>query len=232
MGAAIRRARPCPAEASTSPTRMSAKPAMALPAAASRPRPTTLSSAPTKTIGSAAAVSEIRTPNAATSQPVPVVPMLAPKTRLKPCGKVRRPALTSPMVVMVVALDDCTRSVMTAPQNVPSSGVAAAFSITVFRAVPASALSPSVITAMPRRNRPTPPTMETIVSNFPPDPLCDSAAGTPSVARAARACRPDGASAIQASSKKSGRGRSFYFSRSVDRGRAIRGFARIAGTQM
>ena len=150
------------------PTRISAKPAMALPAAANRPRPTTLSSAPTNTIGRAAAVSEIRTPNAATSQPVPVVPILAPKTRLRPCGKVSSPALTSPIVVIVVALDDCTMSVITAPQNVPSSGVAAAFSITVLRAVPASALSPSVITAMPRRNRPTPPTIETRVSKFPP----------------------------------------------------------------
>ena len=45
---------------------------------------------------------------------------------------------------------------------------AAAFSITVFRAVPARALSPSVITAMPRRNRPTPPTIEIVVSKCPP----------------------------------------------------------------
>jgi hypothetical protein len=96
--------------------------------------------------------------------------MLAPNTRLKPWGKVRSPALTSPIVVMVVALDDCTRRVMIAPQNVPSRGVAAAFSNTVFNAVPARALSPSVITAMPSRNRPTPPTIETVVSNFPPGP--------------------------------------------------------------
>ncbi len=113
-------------------------------------------------------MSEIRTPNAATSHPVPVVPILAPKTRLKPCGKVKSPALTRPIVVIVVALDDCTIRVITAPQNVPSSGVAAAFSITVLRAVPASALSPSVITAMPRRKRPTPPTIETRVSKCPP----------------------------------------------------------------
>ncbi len=73
-------------------------------------------------------------------------------------------------MVIVVALDDCTMSVMIAPQNVPRSGVAAAFSITVFRAVPARALSPSVITAMPRRNRPTPPTIEIVVSKCPPVP--------------------------------------------------------------
>ena len=81
-------------------------------------------------------------------------------------------------MVIVVALDDCTMSVMIAPQNVPSSGVAAAFSITVFRAVPASALSPSVITAMPRRNRPIPPTIETSVSNFPPGPYVNVRRGS------------------------------------------------------
>ena len=43
---------------------------------------------------------------------------------------------------MVVALDDCTMSVMTAPQNVPSSGVAAAFSITVFRGGAGERLEP------------------------------------------------------------------------------------------
>jgi hypothetical protein len=67
------------------------------------------------------------------------------------------------MVVMVVALDDCTKSVMIAPQNVPWSGVAAAFANTPRKAVPARALSPSVITAMPRRKRPTPPITEIIV---------------------------------------------------------------------
>lgn len=110
---------------------------MALPAPAHRPQPISLSNAPANTIGRAAAVSETLTPNSATSQPVPVVPMFAPKTRLKPCGNVSSPALTSPMVVMVVALDDCTKSVMTAPQNVPCSGVAAAFANTPRKAVPA-----------------------------------------------------------------------------------------------
>ena len=162
------------------------------PAAANRPRPTTLSKAPTNTIGRAAAVSEIRTPNAATSHPVPVVLMFAPKTRLRPCGNVSSPALTSPIVVIVVALDDCTISVITAPQNVPSSGVAAAFSITVLRAVPASAFSPSVITAMPRRNRPMPPTIETVFPNFLPAPVCLCTPGIASPNAKGGGCRPDG----------------------------------------
>jgi hypothetical protein len=127
-----------------------------------------LNSAPTKTIGSATAVSETLTPNIATSHPVPVVPMFAPKTKLKPCGNVSSPALTSPMVVMVVALDDCTSSVMTAPQNVPRSDVAAAFVSTRRKAEPATALRPSVITAMPSKKRPTPPRIEVILSKGVP----------------------------------------------------------------
>src|SRR5262245_5591109 len=39
------------------------------------------------------------------SEPVPVVPTLAPNTRPSPCGKVRSPSLTRPMVVIVTALD-------------------------------------------------------------------------------------------------------------------------------
>src|SRR5271169_4614788 len=64
---------------------------------------------------------------------------------------------------MVVALDDCTRSVTTAPQNAPDSGVAAALPSTVRSEEPASALSPSVMTVMPSRNRPTPPRIEIVV---------------------------------------------------------------------
>ncbi len=76
---------------------------------------------------------------------------------------VKAPALTSPIVVMVVALDVCTRSVMKVPQNAPESGVAAALLSTVRREEPARALSPSVMTVMPSRNRPTPPRIEIVV---------------------------------------------------------------------
>src|SRR5271163_4260923 len=67
------------------------------------------------------------------------------------------------MVVIVVALEDWTISVAMAPQKEPRSGVAAAFASTVRNAEPASALSPSVMTVMPRRNRPTPPRIEIAV---------------------------------------------------------------------
>ena len=57
---------------------------------------------------------------------------------------------------------------MIAPQIVPRTGVAAAFASTPRKAEPASAFKPSVITAMPRRKRPTPPRMEIIVAKTRP----------------------------------------------------------------
>ena len=57
---------------------------------------------------------------------------------------------------------------MIAPQIVPRTGVAAAFASTPRKAEPASAFKPSVITAMPRRKRPTPPRMEIIVAKTHP----------------------------------------------------------------
>ena len=70
---------------------------------------------------------------------------------------------------MVVALDDCTRSVTTAPQNEPRSGVAAALLSTVRSAEPANALRPAVITVMPSRKRPTPPSTEIAVDKRTPE---------------------------------------------------------------
>lgn len=64
---------------------------------------------------------------------------------------------------MVVALDDCTRSVTIAPQKEPRSGVAAALLSTTRNAEPANAFRPSVMTVMPIRKRPTPPNTEIAV---------------------------------------------------------------------
>src|SRR5579871_482457 len=152
-----------------SPNSTRPNPASAAPAPETRPPARSLTSAPTKIIGNAAAVSETRTPMSATSQPVPVVPTLAPKTRPSPCGNVSKPALTRPMVVIVVALDDWTRSVTSAPQKEPRSGVDAALPSTVRSAEPANAFRPSVMTVMPRRKRPTPPRTEIAVDMRPPE---------------------------------------------------------------
>src|SRR5215469_7519936 len=145
------------------PYSTSANPARAAPPADTRPRPNNMIKAPTKIIGNAADVSETRTPMRAMSQPVPVVPTFAPNTNPRPCEKVSNPALTRPMVVIVVALDDCTMSVTKAPQNAPDKGVAAALLSVVRNPEPANALRPLVMTLMPSRNRPTPPRTEIVV---------------------------------------------------------------------
>src|SRR5262245_61846854 len=78
------------------------------------------------------------------------------------------------MVVIVVALEDCTISVTTPPQKAPDSGVAAALPRTVRRLDPASPLRPAVMTLMPSRNRPTPPRTEIVVDmRVPPGTHCD-----------------------------------------------------------
>ena len=59
---------------------------------------------------------------------------------------------------MVVALDDCTSSVMKAPE----SGAAAALLSIVRREEFAKALRPLVMTVMPSRNRPAPPRFELV----------------------------------------------------------------------
>ena len=70
---------------------------------------------------------------------------------------------------MVVALDDCTRSVTRAPQKEPRNGVAAALPSTVRSAEPANAFRPPVITVMPSRKRPTPPSTEIAVDMRAPE---------------------------------------------------------------
>src|SRR5215472_8672486 len=61
------------------------------------------------------------------------------------------------MVVIVVALDDCTISVTNAPQNVPDKGVAAAFASVARRPEPANSFRLLVMMFMPSKKRPTPP---------------------------------------------------------------------------
>src|SRR5262245_55221083 len=67
------------------------------------------------------------------------------------------------MVVIVVALDDCTMSVTNAPQNVPDRRGAAALLSVALSLAPASPFRPVVMTLMPSRNRPTPPRTDIVV---------------------------------------------------------------------
>src|SRR6516162_3016908 len=175
---------PIPCCSVVNPKSTSANPTSAPPAADTRPRANSLIKAPTMIIGNAAAVSETRTPMRAMSQPVPVVPTFAPNTSPKPWEKVSNPALTRPMVVIVVALDDCTISVTKAPQNVPDNGVAATLLSVVRRREPANAFRPLVMTLMPSRNRPTPPRTEIVVDMRAASAWLGPALGLPGQCRA------------------------------------------------
>ena len=88
------------------------------------------------------------------------------------------------MVVIVTALDDCTRSVMIAPQKAPESGVAAALPSTARSEEPASAFSPSVMIVMPSRKRPMPP--RTVIAVAMPRAVSDYFSATSSARAAAR----------------------------------------------
>jgi len=86
-----------------------------------------------------------------------VVPMLAPKIIPKASGKFISPAPTKPTTATVVALDDCNMAVVAAPVIAPDNGLRVKRIKTDRMAPPANARSPSVMTIMPSRNRPSPP---------------------------------------------------------------------------
>jgi hypothetical protein len=96
-------------------------------------------------------------PSSETIQPVLVVPTLAPTITPSAAGKESSPALTKPMVVMVVALEDWTSAVSPTPERNAAGGVPVAHSSTRCNELPAAALRLSDIRIMPTRKRPTPP---------------------------------------------------------------------------
>jgi hypothetical protein len=96
-------------------------------------------------------------PTRATSQPVIVVPTLAPNSTHRAWLRLSRPALTKPMAATVTALDDCTAIVTSAPVARPRRRVWVDLASIRSSAGPAASLRPSVISPMPSRKRPTPP---------------------------------------------------------------------------
>ena len=88
------------------PTNISPKPATERASAAFLPCVTNLAIAPRPTNGKASLPMPNFSPTSATSQPVLVVPSVAPITRPIACEKLRIPALTKPIVASVVALED------------------------------------------------------------------------------------------------------------------------------
>ena len=74
--------------------------------------------APIPIIGIANAEMRRRSPKIATSHGVEVVPKVAPMITPTACEKVTNPALTKPITVSVVAVEDCSRTVKRAPDTI------------------------------------------------------------------------------------------------------------------
>jgi len=73
------------------------------------------------------------------------------------CERVSRPALTKPTVATVTALDDCTVAVRHVPVTRPRRGELVHAASTLRSVAPAATFKPSVISHIPSRNRPMPP---------------------------------------------------------------------------
>ncbi len=98
-------------------------------------------------------------------QPVLVVPRLALISTPTDCEKGSTPALTKPIVMSVVALEDWMVAVTAMPEKNAVIGRRVNDNKALRRESPAKDLSPSLISVMPRRKSPTPPRMlESIVN--------------------------------------------------------------------
>src|SRR5215470_11019532 len=135
----------------------SPKPARIAPPDRNRPRATSHRRAPTPTRGIAAEAILRRKPKIATSHGVEVVPRVAPMVIAMACENVTRPALTKPITVRIVAVEDWIATVNSAPDttalNRPDTSVCSARR----SESPARLFSPSVRWWIPSRNRPRPP---------------------------------------------------------------------------
>ena len=141
---------------------MRPKPARASPTEAILPRVSNRITAPIPTRGSATTEMLKRSPSSATSHPILVVPRFAPKMTPIDCENVSNPALTNPIVVSTVALEDCMRSVIVTPATTELTRPPVKRARMDRSESPAIALRPSVSRTIPRRNSPTPPRMPAI----------------------------------------------------------------------
>src|SRR5262247_1295628 len=141
----------------------SPNPARIAPPDRKRPRATSHSRAPTPTRGIAAEAILRRKPKTATSHGVEVVPSVAPMVIPIACENVTRPALTKPITVRMVAVEDWIATVKSAPDttalNRPDTSVCSARR----SESPARLFSPSVRWWIPSRNSPRPPRSGTAV---------------------------------------------------------------------
>ncbi len=102
-----------------------------------------------------------------TSQAVSVVPTLAPMTTPMAWLSCIRPALTKPTTITVVALLLCTRQVTAAPASTATSTLCVMMRRMRRIRSPATRRRASLITRIPNRNRPSPPTTRKTMSSVP-----------------------------------------------------------------
>ena len=86
-----------------------------------------------------------------------VVPILAPNMIPTVCSKRISPALTKPMVMAVVAEDDCITTVTANPMSKPIQALLVYRSMMSRSLSPANDFNPSPINLIPNRNNPNPP---------------------------------------------------------------------------
>lgn len=104
------------------PIRISDSPRMAWPMFLTSDLFRSVITKPTPRRVNASAVVQLRKAVAATIHAVMVVPMFAPMITHIPCWSDRVATLTSPATRMVVALEDCTRAVIPAPERICLQG--------------------------------------------------------------------------------------------------------------
>ena len=112
----------------------------------------TIKNTPAKAITGASAPT-----SRAMSRPVTVVPTLAPMMSQTAWFSVIIPALTKPTTMTVVAEEDWTAAVISAPTRTPIKRLAVNFSRMAFIRPPAAASRPELIICIPCRNRANPP---------------------------------------------------------------------------
>ena len=110
-------------------------------------------------------VAEVKPPSPSTlarvsTQPVAVVPMLAPMTMPTALASCMMPALTKPTTMTVVAEEDWITAVTSAPSSTPLTGLEVSLPSTVSSLLPATFFSPSPSRVMPNRKKASPPSSE------------------------------------------------------------------------
>ena len=102
----------------------------------------------------------------ANNQPVIVVPILAPKITPKACFKVKREALTKPIVITVLTDDDCTKAVIIIPTKIPKNLLLVKEARILFSFGPAIFCILVDICSIPYKNNPKPPISCNIIFKY------------------------------------------------------------------